>query len=259
MMKVIAIAGKGGTGKSTLSALIILALKERGITPILAVDADPNYNLGEALGIAVDKTLGSATEDFISRRAKIPPGMTKGSVLEMKMHQAVIEDKKIDLIVMGRPEGPGCYCFINNLLRKSLSELSSNYRVVVIDNEAGMEHLSRKTTAQIDFLILSSDHTIKGIRTAGRLRDLASEMEISVGEIGLVVNRVEDKLDPMALKEIEKLSLDLYAILPEDPELKKLYLNDIPLIELGDNSPLKAAVNGLVEKTMKSNLKAAGD
>ncbi len=258
-MKVIAVAGKGGTGKTTLSALIILGLKERGITPILAVDADPNYNLGEALGIAVDRTLGSTTEEFILKREKIPPGMTKGGVLEMKMHEAVIEDNKIDLIVMGRPEGPGCYCFINNLLRKSLGELSTNYKVVVIDNEAGMEHLSRKTTAKIDLLLLSSDHTIKGIRTAGRLRDLALEMEISVGEIGLVVNRVEDKLDPMALSEIEKLSLDLYAVLPEDPDVKRLYLNDTPLIQLGEDSALRAAINGLVEKTTKSNLKASGD
>ena len=258
-MKVIAVAGKGGTGKTTLSALVILALKDRGMTPILAVDADPNYNLGEALGIAVDRTLGSTTEEFISKREKIPPGMTKGAVLEMKMHEAVIEDNKIDLIVMGRPEGPGCYCFINNLLRKSLSELSSNYKVVVIDNEAGMEHLSRKTTAKIDLLLLSSDHTIKGIRTAGRLRDLAMEMELSIGEIGLVVNRVEDKIDPMALGEIEKLSLDLYAVLPDDPDVNRLYLNDAPISELGEDSPLRVAINVLVEKTMKPNSKAVGD
>ncbi len=248
-MKTIAIAGKGGTGKTTLSALMVLALKEGGATPILAVDADPNYNLGEALGMEVTETLGSTTEEVLDNKGKIPPGMTKASLLEMRMHQSVIEGKKIDLLVMGRPEGPGCYCFANNLLRKALEELSKNYRMVLIDNEAGMEHLSRRTTAKVDILFLVSDHTIKGIRTAARLRDLAREMKIELKEVGLVVNMVEEELDPKAVKEIESLDLSLYGVVPKDPGVSRIYLDDEPIVGLGNDSPVKSAVKSLMEKT----------
>jgi CO dehydrogenase maturation factor len=248
-MKTIAVAGKGGTGKTTLSALMVLMLKEGGATPILAVDADPNYNLGEALGIEVTETLGSATDEVLDNKGNIPPGMTKGALLEMRMHQSVIEGEKVDLLVMGRPEGPGCYCFANNLLRKALEELNKNYKMVLIDNEAGMEHLSRKTTAKVDILFLVSDHTIKGIRTAARLRDLAQDMKIDVKEVGLVVNMVEGEIDPRAVKEIESLGLSLAGVVPKDPAVSGLYLDDEPIIGIGDDSPVKSAVKSIMEKT----------
>lgn len=248
-MKVIAIAGKGGTGKTTISALIVTALKEGGAIPILAVDADPNYNLGEALGVEVTDTLGATLEGFIDQKGKIPAGMTKAAYLEMKMHQSVIEGNQVDLLVMGRPEGPGCYCFANNLLRKALEELTENYKIVLIDNEAGMEHLSRKTTAKLDILLLVSDHTIKGIRTAGRLKDLALEMNIDVKEMGLVVNMVEGELDPRAMDEIENLGLSLFAVIPRDTAVSELHLEDESLLSLEENSPIKMAVNALIEKT----------
>jgi CO dehydrogenase maturation factor len=248
-MKVIAIAGKGGTGKTTISALIVSALKEGGATPILAVDADPNYNLGDALGVEVTGTLGATLESFIDQKGKIPAGMTKAAFLEMRMHQSVIEGKKVDLLVMGRPEGPGCYCFANNLLRKALEELTENYKIVLIDNEAGMEHLSRKTTAKLDILLLVSDHTIKGIRTAGRLKDLAIEMNIDIKEMGLVVNMVEGELDPRAMEEIEKLGLSLYGVMPRDTAVSELYLDNESLLSLKADSPIKLAVEALIEKT----------
>ena len=250
-MKLLAVAGKGGTGKTTIAALLTLILKDEGITPILAVDADPNYNLGEALGIPVEKTLGALTSEFLDRRAEIPAGMTKASYMELKMHQSVIESKDIDLIVMGRGEGPGCYCFVNDLMKKSLDDISSNYNMVIMDNEAGMEHLSRRTTTKIDQLFLVSDHTIKGIRAAGRLRDLVGELKIQVKDMGLIVNRVNGGLDPKAKEEIDKLSLNLISVLPEDPEIARLYLKDVPLTELQPNSPLKNEVQGLVETIKK--------
>ncbi|MBN2223441.1 MAG: AAA family ATPase [Deltaproteobacteria bacterium] len=243
----IAVAGKGGTGKTTLSALVIGALKQRGILPILAVDADPNDNLGPALGMEVMRTLGEIREDFIDRRPDIPAGMTKGALLEMRMHQSVIEGQGVDLLVMGRPEGPGCYCFVNNLLRKSIEELSRNYRAVVIDNEAGMEHLSRKTVGAVDRLLLVSDHTVKGIRTALRLRKLADNMDVTVKETRLVVNRVgADGLSDAVRWEIEEGGLGPCFILPEDEGIARACREDTPLIGLLE-TPYGRAVRKLVD------------
>ena len=255
-MKMIAVAGKGGTGKTTLAALLILSLGERGISPILAVDADPNDNLGASLGVAVTKTLGEIREDFNEGRADIPPGMTKGALLEMRMHQSVIEGEGVDLLVMGRPEGPGCYCFANNLLRKAIDDLSRNYAAVVIDNEAGMEHLSRRTVGKIDFLILVSDHTVKGVRTAQRLRDLATEMKIEVAAAGLVVNRVDTVgLSSTVSKEIEGGGVPLFCVLPEDKGVAQAYAHDTPITQLTAGSPIRRAVDLLVdERIMRQRL-----
>lgn len=249
----IAVAGKGGTGKTTLSALVIGALKERGILPILAVDADPNDNLGPALGMEVTRTLGEIREDFIDRRPDIPAGMTKGALLEMRMHQSVIEGQGVDLLVMGRPEGPGCYCFVNNLLRKSIDELSHNYRAVVIDNEAGMEHLSRKIVGAVDRLFLVSDHTVKGIRTALRLRKLADDMAVTVKEARLVVNRVgADGLSDAVRWEIEESGLGPCFILPEDNVIARACRDDIPLMGLLE-TPYGRAVRQLLDNAVKKD------
>jgi len=250
----IAIAGKGGTGKTTLSALLIGALRERGIIPILAVDADPNDNLGTALGIEVTRTLGEIREDFIDRRPDIPAGMTKGALLEMRMHESVIEGRGIDLLVMGRPEGPGCYCFVNNLLRKSIDELSRNYRAVVIDNEAGMEHLSRKTVAAVDRLFLVSDHTVKGIKTALRLKKLADDMAVSVAQTRLIVNRVGvDGLADAVRWEIENSGLGPSFILPEDEAVARACRQDTPLVGLME-TPCGRAVRKLLDDTLKKDV-----
>lgn len=246
-----AVAGKGGTGKTTLAALAIGALKTRGILPILAVDADPNDNLGPAIGMTVTRTLGEIREAFIDQSPDIPPGMTKGALLEMRMHQSVIEGRGVDLLVMGRPEGPGCYCFVNNLLRKSIEELSRNYRAVVIDNEAGMEHLSRKVVGAVDVLFLVSDHTVKGIRTAGRLGSLARDMGVTVTRTYLVVNRVgADGLSNAVRQEIEASGLGPCEILPEDEGIARAWRDDILPIGLLE-TPYGRAVSHLVDRVVQ--------
>ncbi len=249
----IAVAGKGGTGKTTLSALLIGALRERGIIPILAVDGDPNDNLGPALGMEVTQTLGEICADFIDKRPDIPAGMTKGALLEMRMHRAVIEGKGVDLLVMGRSQGPGCYCYVNNLLSKSIEELSENYRAVVIDNEAGMEHLSRKTVGAVDQLFLVSDHTVKGIRTALRLRKLADDMNISIARSRLIVNRVGvDGLSDAVRWEIENSGLGPSFILPEDEAVARACRDDVPLVGLMD-TPCGRAVRRLMDDMLKKD------
>ena len=177
MSKLIAVAGKGGTGKTTVAALVIRHLLKTKRTPVFAVDADPNYTLGEALGIEVEQTIGMMREEFIGERAEIPSGMSKEAVLERQMHAAMHEAKDVDLLVMGRQEGPGCYCYLNNVLRKFMDVLAADYPFVVVDNEAGMEHLSRRNTRKIDLLLVVCDHSVKAARAAGRIVDLVEELK----------------------------------------------------------------------------------
>jgi CO dehydrogenase maturation factor len=247
----IAVAGKGGTGKTTLAALMVGALRALGALPILAVDADPNDNLGPAIGMEVTRTLGRIREDFIDGSPDIPPGMTKGALLEMRMHQSVIEGSGVDLLVMGRPEGPGCYCFVNNLLRKSIEDLSGNYRAVVIDNEAGMEHLSRKVVGAIDRLFLVSDHTVKGVRTAIRLRALAEDIGVAVRETHLVINRVgADGLSNAVREQVERSGFGPSTILPEDEGIARAGRDDTPLVGLLE-TPYGRAVVHLINQVMR--------
>ena len=216
MGKVIAMAGKGGTGKTTLSALIIRYLQRKGLGPILAVDADPSSNLADALGLPVKQSLGTAREDFFETKGKLPPGMTKETYLEMKLHEILVESQGLDLLVMGRPEGPGCYCYANNILRRHLDMLVKNYPFVVMDNEAGMEHLSRRTTQGVDHLLFLSDYSIKGIRTVGQ--DPGADLRIKAlgKEKHLVVDRAPEELDPGFSEEVEKQGLDLLGTVPVD-------------------------------------------
>ena len=172
----IAVSGKGGTGKTTLTGMLINFLVRKGKKPILAVDADANANLNEVLGVEVYQTIGDAREQM---KKDVPVGMTKDVWFEMQVQQAVIEQKDYDLIVMGRPEGPGCYCAANSLARRYIDILTDNYKYVVIDNEAGMEHLSRLTTQNVDLLFVVSDPTVRGIRTPGRILEVVRELEQS--------------------------------------------------------------------------------
>jgi CO dehydrogenase maturation factor len=248
MGTVIAMAGKGGTGKTTLSALIIRYLRSNGHGPILAVDADPSSNLVDALGLPVKQSLGTAREDFFETKGKLPPGMTKETYLEMKLHEILVESKGLDLLVMGRPEGPGCYCYANNILRRHLDMLIKNYPFIVMDNEAGMEHLSRRTTQGVDYLLFLSDHSIKGIRTVGKIRELIDELKLSVRERHLVVDRAPEKLDPGFSREIEKQELDLLGMIPVDPFISEYELRGKPLLDLPDESPAVKVVAGMMEK-----------
>ncbi len=248
MGKVIAMAGKGGTGKTTLSALIIRYLKEKGMGPILAVDADPSSNLADALGLAVKQSLGTAREDFFETKGKLPPGMTKETYLEMKLHEILVESRGLDLLVMGRPEGPGCYCYANNILRHHLDVLVRNYPYTVMDNEAGMEHLSRRTTQGVDYLVFLSDYSIKGIRTVGKIRELIDELKLSVKEKHLVVDRAPEDLDPGFSREIETQALDLLGTVPVDSYITEYELKGKPLLGLPDESPAVRRVAGMMDK-----------
>jgi CO dehydrogenase maturation factor len=252
MGKVIAMAGKGGTGKTTLSALIIRYLQKKGLKPILAVDADPSSNLVDALGLKVNKSLGTAREDFFETKGNLPPGMTKETYLEMKLHEILVESPGLDLLVMGRPEGPGCYCYANNILRRHLDLLIKNYPFVVMDNEAGMEHLSRRTTQGVDQLLFLSDYSLKGIRTVGKIRELIEELKLSVKEKHLVVDRAPKDVDPGFSREIEKQGLKLLGMIPEDPFIFEYEMKGKPLLDLPDDSPAVQVVAGMMEKMMKT-------
>ncbi len=250
MGKVIAMAGKGGTGKTTLSALMIRYLKEKGMGPILAVDADPSSNLADALGLAVKQSLGTAREDFFETKGKLPPGMTKETYLEMKLHEILVESQGLDLLVMGRPEGPGCYCYANNILRHHLDVLVKNYPYTVMDNEAGMEHLSRRTTQGVDYLLFLSDYSIKGIRTVGKIRELIDELKLSVKEKHLVVDRAPERLDPDFSREIETQGLDLLGTVPVDAYISEFEMKGKSLLGLPDESPAVRRVAGMMDKML---------
>ncbi|MGE5253125.1 MAG: AAA family ATPase, partial [Planctomycetaceae bacterium] len=249
--KVIAVAGKGGTGKTTLSALVIGYLRKKGLKPILAVDADPSCNLADSLGLKVGKSLGTAREDFFETKGNLPPGMTKEAYLEMKLHEILVESPGLDLLVMGRPEGPGCYCYANNILRRHMDLLIKNYPFAVMDNEAGMEHLSRRTTQGVDYLLFLSDYSLKGIRTVGKIRGLIEELRLSVKERHLVVDRAPNGLDPVFSREIENLGLHLLGTIPEDPVLAEYEMKGRPLLELPDDSPAVRVVAGMMENIIK--------
>ena len=225
-MKTIAISGKGGTGKSTLSALIVRWLKANGIGSILAVDADSNVNLNDLLGTELKESVGSIREEMRKSIDQLPAGMTKQEFLEYKIHTSLVETSHFDLIAMGRPEGPGCYCYANNLLRDILKTLSTNYQWVVIDNEAGMEHLSRRTTQSIDYMLIVSDPSARGIRAGGRISRLLSELDTRVGERHLILNRVRESnrnTVPEILSQIiDEESLNLFASVPEDQQLLEM-------------------------------------
>ena len=251
MGKVIAMAGKGGTGKTTLSALVIRYLQKKGLKPILAVDADPSSNLVDALGLKVNKSLGTAREDFFETKGNLPPGMTKETYLEMRLHEILVESSGLDLLVMGRPEGPGCYCYANNILRRHLDLLIKNYPFVVMDNEAGMEHLSRRTTQGVDYLLFLSDYSLKGIRTVGKIRGLIDELKLSVKEKHLVVDRAPNGLDPVFSQEIETLGLNLLGTIPEDAIVAEYEMKGRPLLDLPDDSPAVQVVAGMMQDMIK--------
>ena len=249
-MRTIAISGKGGTGKSTLSALIIRWIKDNKTRSILAVDADSNVNLNDLLGISVDETVGGIREEMRKSVDQIPGGMTKQAFLEYKIHTSLVETPDFDLIAMGRPEGPGCYCYANNLLRDILKTLSDNYQYVIIDNEAGMEHLSRRTTQNIDFLLIISDPSARGIRAAGKINRLLEELNTRVGGRHLLLNRVMDPV-PEALQQIiSEEGLSLLATIPEDEQLRKLDQTGKPVWNIPEESPIYFEIDRFMKKLL---------
>ena len=250
MRLTIAIAGKGGSGKTSLASLIIRYLKKNGVGPILAVDADPNANLGESLGLGLKQTVGSIIASFNDEKINIPPGMTKEAYLEYKLNQVITESKGLDLLVMGRGEGPHCYCYPNLILRKFVDTLAGNYAYIVMDNEAGMEHLSRRTTQDVDELLIISDHSVKGVRTVGRIRDLVSELKLVVKKQSVIINFVPNQLDPLITEELARLGIDAIATIPLDEEVYEYDLKLKPLLDLPDTSKAVTAVNDLMAKIL---------
>jgi CO dehydrogenase maturation factor len=248
----IAVAGKGGSGKTSIASLIIRYLKNSGLGPILAVDADPNANLGESLGLDIKQTVGRILYDFQREKIKIPPGMTKEAYLEYKLNEVIVETKGLDLLTMGRGEGPDCYCYPNVVLRKFVDTLSENYAYMVMDNEAGMEHLSRGTTKDIDELLLVSNHSVKGTRTVARIRELVAELKLTVKRQSVIINLVPAELDPLVIAELDKLGISPTAIIPFDEEVYQYDLKLKPLLDLPDTTKAVAAVNALMDKLLKS-------
>ena len=242
----LAVAGKGGSGKTSVTSLVIRYLKKNGKVPILAVDADPNANLGESLGLQVGQTIGTILAGFQHEKISIPPGMTKEAYLDYKLNETIVESAGLDLITMGRGQGPECYCYPNTVLKKFIDGLSDNYTYMVMDNEAGMEHLSRKTTDEVNALLLVSNHSVKGVRAIARILDLVVELKLRIKRKIVVINMVPDKLDPLVANELNKLGLQADAIIPRDEALFRYDLEQKPLMEMPDNSPAVQAVNRLM-------------
>jgi CO dehydrogenase maturation factor len=245
----IALAGKGGTGKTTISGLLVKYLTVRGKTPVLAVDADSNANLNEVLGLKVADTLGNAREEM--KKGVVPGSMTKDVFMSMKLEQAVVEAPGYDLVVMGQPEGAGCYCAANTLLTGFLERLTDNYPYMVIDNEAGMEHISRLTTKNVDILLIVSDTSRRGLQAAIRINSLAKDLKIGVGESHIIINRCREYPSGEILGMIKEAGLKFAGTIPEDSTLYEYDLNGRPTIEMpSDNIVVKAAFD-IFERIVK--------
>jgi CO dehydrogenase maturation factor len=236
----IALAGKGGTGKTTTAGMLIKYLLKKNKTPILAVDADCNANLNEVLGVEITDTLGNAREEM--KKGDVPSGMTKDIFMEMKLEEALVESEGFDLVVMGQPEGAGCYCAANTLLTNFLERLSDQYPYIVMDNEAGMEHISRLTTKDVDILLIVSDPSRRGIQAAVRIEALARSLKIVVGKSYVVINQAREALPEQGMEMINKANLELIGTIPEDDLIYDFDFNGRPTIEMPEDSKsVKAA------------------
>lgn len=239
MPKIIAMAGKGGTGKTTTTALLLKYLTQRHMTPVLAVDADANANLNELLELDVPLTLGEIRKEI---KSDMPPGMTRDQYMEMKIHQSLIEEKGYDLMVMGQPDGPGCYCAANQYLALTMDKLSENYKYIVVDNEAGMEHLSRMNLREIDYLLIISDPSARGILTARRIADITGPLQLAVKNQFLIVNRAPDPVPEALQQKIEEAvsdtGLQLAGIISSSEDLITQELGGHSYLKLSDDSPV---------------------
>ncbi len=247
MKKHVSIAGKGGTGKTTLSALMVKRFCEVGKTPVLAVDSDPNSNLGEALGIKVEGTVAEILASVKDIDA-VPTGMTKHAYLEYRLHTALTETKKFDLLTMGGPEGPGCYCAPNDILRSYIGQLCENYSRTVMDNEAGLEHLSRRVAQDVDVMLVTSDPTMRGVRSAARIGQLVRTLKLDYKEMYFVLIRASEEQADELGGEIEKIGMPLGGVIPQDPAVGRFDVEGRPLFDLDSRTPAYVAVCEMLER-----------
>lgn len=249
MPKVIAIAGKGGVGKTTLGGMLVRYLVENVKNgPVLAVDADPNSNLNEILGVSVRSTIGEAREKL---KKDVPTGMSKDNWVEYKVQEAVIEAKGFDLLVMGRPEGPGCYCAANSMAKKYIDALKGNYPFVVVDNEAGMEHMSRLVTQDVDVLYVVSDPTPRGILTVSRILSIIGELGLHIGTTVVIVNRFHEKDKDVISKAADEKGVTIGGTVSDDEMLSESDAAGQTIFELGLSSAALSDAYGIFEKTVK--------
>lgn len=257
----IAVAGKGGVGKTTIAAMVIKYLVLNKPGPVLAIDADPSSNLNMVLGLDLDWTVGDIREDMLAQvksslvtggaaMGTLPGGITKHDYLDHKIRSSLAEGEAFDLIAMGRSEGTGCYCAVNHNLREVIDSISKNYRYIVIDNEAGMEHLSRRTTRDVQHLLIISDPTMRGIVAAQRIASFRNEMDIRIEHAYLIINRLIGTIPPTLKTEIDKLGIPLLGTVSTDDELSKFEFSGKPLVELGNDSPVYQAVAGMMEQIL---------
>lgn len=245
MTKVIAVSGKGGVGKTLVSALLIKHLGDAGVKNILAIDADPDENLGSALGVEFDKTVGDIREDLLG--ITLPPGAEKRKYLDSKVFEITVEAENFDLLVMGRPEGPGCYCAVNHILREIIDKSVLAYDYVIIDTEAGLEHLSRRTTQNVDTMLIVTDASRKGFETASRIRDLAKEVDMDFDNVYLILNRVRDDVGTMK-GMANSINLKIIGEIPEDDYVREYDLEGKALYDLPEDSLAYIAVGEIIKR-----------
>lgn len=243
----IAVAGKGGTGKTTIASFLIDHLRKNKKGSILAIDADPNATLNQSLGVELNDTVVGILDKLSAMKDNLPAGMTKNTFIEYEVQKAISESKGFDLLAMGRPEGPGCYCYVNSVLRGILEKLSKAYDYVVIDNEAGMEHLSRRINRSLDTFFIISDYSRIGVRSAKRISDLAKEMELKIGQQYLIVNRASGDSSPLQT-EIDQTGLKVLGIVPFDKEIEASNLAGKSLIENVKESGAKKAFEEIIRE-----------
>ena len=246
----IAVAGKGGVGKTTTCGMIIDYLCKKNKGPVLVVDADANANLNEVLGVELETSLGQIREEMAQAELKktIPAHMTKGDYAEMKFSQALIEEDDFDMLVMGRTQGEGCYCYVNSMLKRQMDKYVPHYSYVVMDNEAGLEHVARGTLPKVDLMLLVSDCSRRGVQAAGRVAEMIGEMDLKPGKMGLIINRAPDGvLDEGTLAEVEKQGLTLLGVLPQNEDIYRCDCAGEPSAKLPENNPVKVALRGILQ------------
>ncbi len=260
MTTTIALAGKGGVGKTTIAGMIIKALVQTRPGAVLAIDADPSSNLNMVLGLDLDWTVGDIREDLLSQvkqsltaggaaMGTVAGGISKREYLEYEVRSSLSEGERFDLVAMGRSEGPGCYCAVNHNLREVVDSISKNYRYVVIDNEAGMEHLSRRTTRDVQYLLVVTDPTQRGIVAAERIASFRKELDIHIENTFLILNRMSGHVPAALQSRMDALDFPLAGVIPADAQLAQFEFSGRPLIELPDDSAVYRAILRVVEGT----------